>query len=131
MDIANLDWIIIISFSLLTLLIGFIVSKKSGENASEFFLSSRNMPWWLLGLSMVATTFSTDTPNLVTDIVRNNGVAGILAMLLALAMIYSLLFATGYFIYGNLQLGGIFMFIALISAYLLSKVWSRIKVDIL
>ena len=76
MDIANLDWIIIISFLLLTLLIGFIVSKKSGENASEFFLSGRNMPWWLLGLSMVATTFSTDTPNLVTDIVRNNGVAG-------------------------------------------------------
>ena len=76
MDIANLDWIIIISFLLLTLLIGFIVSKKSGENSSEFFLSGRNMPWWLLGLSMVATTFSTDTPNLVTDIVRNNGVAG-------------------------------------------------------
>jgi SSS family solute:Na+ symporter len=76
MDIANLDWIIIISFLLLTLLVGFIVSKKSGENASEFFLSGRNMPWWLLGLSMVATTFSTDTPNLVTDIVRNNGVAG-------------------------------------------------------
>ncbi len=76
MDIANLDWIIIISFLLLTLLIGIVVSKKSGENASEFFLSGRNMPWWLLGLSMVATTFSTDTPNLVTDIVRNNGVAG-------------------------------------------------------
>tara|TARA_B100001758_G_scaffold224454_1_gene215840 strand:+ start:19530 stop:21317 length:1788 start_codon:yes stop_codon:yes gene_type:complete len=76
MDIANLDWIIIISFLLLTLLIGFIVSKKSAENASQFFLSGRNMPWWLLGLSMVATTFSTDTPNLVTDIVRNNGVAG-------------------------------------------------------
>ncbi|MBT4881189.1 MAG: Na+:solute symporter [Flavobacteriales bacterium] len=76
MDIANIDWIIIISFLLLTLLVGFIVSKKSGENASEFFLSGRNMPWWLLGLSMVATTFSTDTPNLVTDIVRNNGVAG-------------------------------------------------------
>ena len=76
MDISNLDWIIIISFLLLTLLIGFIVSKKSGENASEFFLSGRDMPWWLLGLSMVATTFSTDTPNLVTDIVRNNGVAG-------------------------------------------------------
>jgi Na+/proline symporter len=76
MDIANLDWIIIISFLLLTLLIGLVVSKKSGKNASEFFLSGRNMPWWLLGLSMVATTFSTDTPNLVTDIVRNNGVAG-------------------------------------------------------
>ncbi|CAI8256814.1 MAG: Sodium/glucose cotransporter [Cryomorphaceae bacterium] len=76
MNIANLDWIIIISFLSITLLIGLIVSRKSGKNSSEFFLSGRNMPWWLLGISMVATTFSTDTPNLVTDIVRNNGVAG-------------------------------------------------------
>jgi SSS family solute:Na+ symporter len=76
MNIANLDWIIIVIFLSITLLIGLIVSRKSGENSSEFFLSGRNMPWWLLGISMVATTFSTDTPNLVTDIVRNNGVAG-------------------------------------------------------
>ncbi len=76
MQIANLDWFIIISFLLLTLLIGIVVSKSSGESSSQFFLSGRNMPWWLLGMSMVATTFSTDTPNLVTDIVRNNGVAG-------------------------------------------------------
>ena len=76
MSVANIDWIIIIFLLLLILVIGFIVSKKSGESSSQFFLSGRNMPWWLLGLSMVATTFSTDTPNLVTDIVRNNGVAG-------------------------------------------------------
>ena len=76
MNIANLDWIIIIVCLCITLLIGFIVSKKSSENSTQFFLSGRSMPWWLLGLSMVATTFSTDTPNLVTDIVRNNGVAG-------------------------------------------------------
>ena len=76
MSIANIDWIIIISFLLLILFVGLIVSNKSGESSSQFFLSGRNMPWWLLGLSMVATTFSTDTPNLVTDIVRNNGVAG-------------------------------------------------------
>jgi hypothetical protein len=57
--------------------------------------------------------------------------SGILAMLLALAMIYCLLFATGYFIYGNIQLGGILMLIALIAAYLLSKVWNRIRVDVL
>jgi len=57
--------------------------------------------------------------------------SGILAMLLALAMIYSMLFATGYFIYGNLLLAGILMLIALIAAYLLSKVWSRIRVDVL
>lgn len=76
MNIANLDWAIIISSLCITLLIGFIVSKRSSESSAQFFLSGRNMPWWLLGMSMVATTFSTDTPNLVTDIVRNNGVAG-------------------------------------------------------
>jgi Na+/proline symporter len=54
----------------------FLLRKKAGTSAKEFFLSGRNMPWWLLGVSMVATTFSADTPNLVTDIVRKNGVAG-------------------------------------------------------
>ncbi|MBT7243045.1 MAG: Na+:solute symporter, partial [Flavobacteriaceae bacterium] len=76
MKLAPLDWILIISFFSLILAIGIIVSKKSGQSTSEYFLSNRNMPWWLLGFSMVATTFSTDTPNLVTDIVRNNGVSG-------------------------------------------------------
>ena len=76
MELAILDWILIISFFSLVLIIGIVVSKKSGKNTSEYFLSNRSMPWWLLGFSMVATTFSTDTPNLVTDIVRNNGVSG-------------------------------------------------------
>ncbi|WP_246849107.1 sodium:solute symporter family protein [Aquimarina sp. U1-2] len=74
--LSTLDLILIFSFFALTLIIGIVVSKKSGKNTSEFFLSGRNMPWWLLGLSMVATTFSTDTPNLVTDIVRKGGVSG-------------------------------------------------------
>ena len=76
MIISNTDWLIIIFFLLLILIIGLFFSRKSLNNSSQFFLSARDMPWWLLGLSMVATTFSTDTPNLVTDIVRNNGVAG-------------------------------------------------------
>lgn len=76
MQLSTLDWSFIIGFFLISLAIGFYVSRKSGESTSEYFLSGRNMPWWLLGLSMVATTFSTDTPNLVTDIVRQNGVAG-------------------------------------------------------
>ena len=71
-----LDYVIIVSFFTLTLFIGLYVSKSSGQSSSAYFLSGRNMPWWLLGVSMVATTFSTDTPNLVTDIVRNNGVSG-------------------------------------------------------
>ncbi|NBS18957.1 MAG: Na+:solute symporter [Flavobacteriia bacterium] len=76
MELLGIDWAIIISFFSISLFIGIWVSKRAGSSSNEFFLSGRNMPWWLLGVSMVATTFSTDTPNLVTDIVRNNGVSG-------------------------------------------------------
>ena len=76
MQLSGLDWTIIVTFFSIALFIGIYVSKKAGTSSNEFFLSGRNMPWWLLGISMVATTFSTDTPNLVTDIVRNNGVSG-------------------------------------------------------
>ncbi len=76
MNITYIDWAIIIVFFVVSMLIGVIASKTAGKNAKEFFLSGRNMPWWLLGVSMVATTFSADTPNLVTDIVRKNGVSG-------------------------------------------------------
>ena len=58
----------------ITLGIGIWVSRRAGRSSAEFFLSSRSMPWWMLGVSMVATTFSTDTPNLVTDITRTGGV---------------------------------------------------------
>ena len=75
-SLSTFDYVLIITFFAITLFIGIYVSRKSGKNSTEYFLSGRNMPWWLLGLSMVATTFSTDTPNLVTDIVRNNGVSG-------------------------------------------------------
>ncbi|MEO0337683.1 MAG: sodium:solute symporter family protein [Bacteroidota bacterium] len=76
MTLATLDWVIIGAFFAVSLAIGLAVSKKAGSSVSEFFLSGRNMPWWLLGISMVATTFSADTPNLVTDLVRTSGVAG-------------------------------------------------------
>lgn len=76
MSLSSLDWGIILVFFLAFAIIGIAVTKKAGKNTQEFFLSGRNMPWWLLGISMVATTFSADTPNLVTDIVRQNGVSG-------------------------------------------------------
>ena len=60
----------------ITVIVGIYSSKKASKDTNQFFLSGKKMPWWLLGISMVATTFSTDTPNLVTDIVRNNGVSG-------------------------------------------------------
>lgn len=76
MLLTGLDWSIIIGFFIVSLLIGLYAMRKAGTNAAEFFLSGRNMPWWLLGVSMVATTFSADTPNLVAEIVRTNGVSG-------------------------------------------------------
>jgi Na+/proline symporter len=76
MTISLLDWSIIAAFFVISMLIGVYASKNAGASTKEFFLSGRNMPWWLLGVSMVATTFSADTPNLVTDIVRTNGVSG-------------------------------------------------------
>jgi len=71
-----IDWTIIATILTLSLAIGVLVSRRAGASSSSFFLSGRNMPWWLLGASMVATTFSTDTPNLVTEIVRTQGVSG-------------------------------------------------------
>jgi solute:Na+ symporter, SSS family len=76
MQLVTLDWAIIFGYFLLALGIGLWAARKAGESADQFFLSGRDMPWWLLGFSMVATTFSTDTPNLVTDIVRQHGVSG-------------------------------------------------------
>jgi solute:Na+ symporter, SSS family len=76
MQLTTLDWTVIAVYFALVLVIGAAVSRRAGKNPTQYFLSGRDLPWWLLGISMVATTFSTDTPNLVTDIVRQNGVAG-------------------------------------------------------
>ena len=76
MILTTFDWIFIIGFFIVSLAIGVIVARQAGKSTTDFFLSGRNMPWWLLGISMVATTFSADTPNLVADIVRKQGVAG-------------------------------------------------------
>lgn len=75
MNLTTLDWAIIGAYFLFALAIGIGVSRSAGKDLQEFFLSGRNMPWWLLGVSMVATTFSSDTPNLVTGFVREDGVA--------------------------------------------------------
>jgi len=76
MVLGTIDLVIIAAIFIISMLIGVITSRKAGRSATDFFLSGRNMPWWLLGVSMVATTFSADTPTLVTDIVRKNGIAG-------------------------------------------------------
>ncbi len=68
------DWTIIGVFFTIVLGIGWVASKTAGKSSAEFFLGGRGMPWWLLGISMVACTFSCDTPNLVTQFVRDDGV---------------------------------------------------------
>lgn len=76
MRLQLLDWIIVIASLLICFVPALFFGRRAGKNTSEFFVSGRSVPWWLAGLSMVATTFSSDTPNLVTNIVRTNGVAG-------------------------------------------------------
>jgi len=76
MHLHVIDWVIVAISLLICFVPALFFGKRAGRNTSEFFASGRAVPWWLAGLSMVATTFSSDTPNLVTDIVRRNGVAG-------------------------------------------------------
>jgi SSS family solute:Na+ symporter len=76
MHLSALDWIIALTAVAVCFIPALYFARRSGKNTSEFFASGRSVPWWLAGLSMVATTFSSDTPNLVTDIVRRQGVAG-------------------------------------------------------
>ncbi|MGB5550331.1 MAG: sodium:solute symporter family protein [Thermoanaerobaculia bacterium] len=75
MMLNRVDILLILGYFSLTIGVGLLAARRAGRSSSEFFLSGRSMPWWLLGMSMVATTFSTDTPNLVTDITRTGGVS--------------------------------------------------------
>ncbi|MBP9106933.1 MAG: Na+:solute symporter [Gemmatimonadaceae bacterium] len=75
MTLTSLDWIIVLVSIVVSFLPAVILAKRAGSSTEEFFTSGRSAPWWLVGVSMVATTFSTDTPNLVTNLVREKGVA--------------------------------------------------------
>lgn len=75
MQLTTLDWTVIAVYGIVAVTIGLWFARRAGSESGEFFLGGRSMPWWLLGTSMVATTFSTDTPNLVTDLVRTGGVS--------------------------------------------------------
>src|SRR5215213_8975802 len=76
MNFGALDWFVALFVTAICFLPALLFGKRAGKDTSEFFASGRSVPWWLAGISMVATTFSSDTPNLVTDIVRRQGVAG-------------------------------------------------------
>jgi len=74
--LTTLDWVIIVVSVLIMFVPAIMLARRAGKNTSEFFAAGRQAPWWLIGVSLVATTFSTDTPNLVTNIVRQSGVSG-------------------------------------------------------
>jgi Na+/proline symporter len=76
MNLTAIDWAIVLAYFALSMGIGLFFTKKGGESIEEYFLSGRNVSWWLAGASMVATTFAADTPLVVTGLVFNNGVAG-------------------------------------------------------
>ena len=76
MHLQALDWMIALASVAICFVPALFFGKRSGKSTAEFFASGRSVPWWLAGLSMVATTFSSDTPNLVTNFVRTQGVAG-------------------------------------------------------
>jgi solute:Na+ symporter, SSS family len=76
MTLTFVDWAIVFSYFALSTLIGLYFTKRGGESLDEYFLSGRQVPWWLAGAAMVATTFAADTPLVVTGLVANNGVAG-------------------------------------------------------
>ncbi len=75
-DLSFVDWAIIFGYFAVALIIGLWFTKKAGKDISSFFLGGRNLPWWLVGTSMVATTFAADTPLAVTEIIAKNGIAG-------------------------------------------------------
>ncbi len=75
MRLASLDWVIVVLSIALSFMPALLLARRAGSSTAEFFTSGRAAPWWLVGVSMVATTFSTDTPNLVTNLVRERGVA--------------------------------------------------------
>src|SRR5437762_14167770 len=76
MPLTSTDWVVIVGYLLINLLIGIYYRRRASGNTAEFFISGRDVSWWLAGTSMVATTFAADTPLLVTGLVAKNGISG-------------------------------------------------------
>ena len=103
MNISPIDWAILIGYIVFALGLGIYFSKRAGQNINEFFVSGRNLPWWLAGTSMVATTFAADTPLAVTGLVVNDGIAG-------------------NWLWWNAVLGG------MLATFLFSRLWRRAEI---
>ena len=103
MKLSPIDGVIIISYIVFALGLGIYYSKRAGRDINEFFVSGRNLPWWLAGTSMVATTFAADTPLAVTGLVVNDGIAG-------------------NWLWWNMVLSG------MLATFLFSRLWRRAEV---
>ena len=103
MKLSPIDGVIIISYILFALGLGIYYSKRAGRDINEFFVSGRNLPWWLAGTSMVATTFAADTPLAVTGLVVKDGIAG-------------------NWLWWNMVLSG------MLATFLFSRLWRRAEV---
>ena len=73
MDLHVLDWALILGYALFALIVGLVLRKRAGEGLEQYFLSGRTLPWWIAGTSMVATTFASDTPLVISGLVRTQG----------------------------------------------------------
>ncbi len=76
MHLQPIDWILLISYFVLAIVVGSLFTKKASSSMADYFVSGRNLPWWLAGTSMVATTFAADTPLVVAGLVGEHGIAG-------------------------------------------------------
>ncbi|MFC1733607.1 sodium:solute symporter family protein [candidate division KSB1 bacterium] len=103
MLLSFIDWLIIGAYLLLSLIIGLSFRKKAGKSLTDFFLSGRNLPWYVAGISMVATTFAADTPLAVTELVAKNGISG-------------------NWIWWNMLIGG------MLTTFFFAKLWRRADV---
>jgi Na+/proline symporter len=76
MTLATIDWVLIVAYFVFSVSIAMMYAKRAGKNLGEFFLGGRTLPWYLAGISMVATTFAADTPLAVTELVAQKGISG-------------------------------------------------------
>ncbi|MDP6380620.1 MAG: sodium:proline symporter, partial [Phycisphaerae bacterium] len=100
---AAIDWIIVAAYLVFALGVGIYFARRAGRSTTEFFISGRNLPWWLAGTSMVATSFASDTPLVITGWVRRFGIS------------YN-------WLWWSFAIGGMF------SVFLLSRLWRRARV---
>lgn len=113
------DYLIIAAYFVFSVGIALYYSRRASKNTDEFFLSGRNLPWYLAGLSMVATTFAADTPLAITELVAKNGIAG--NLIFGIVLVYSILFGTGSLIFGDITSALIYIFAAIVSIRIIYK----------